>query len=63
VVEDQGGTYRTWVNGERVRSPRELVHGDRIRIGRGERIYQFASSDTDAETVPSVGAPSSADPG
>lgn len=62
VLEDLGSTNGTWVNGERVTSPRELAHGDRIRVGRGERIYQFASGDPDAETVPSVSAPSSAEP-
>jgi DNA-binding winged helix-turn-helix (wHTH) protein len=62
VLEDLGSTNGTWVNGDLVTSPRELAHGDRIRIGRGERIYQFASSDPDAETVPSV-ASSSVDSG
>jgi DNA-binding winged helix-turn-helix (wHTH) protein len=63
VIEDLGSTNGTWVNDERVRAVRELVHGDRIRIGRGERTYQFACGDPDAETVPSAAAPSAVDPG
>ncbi len=62
VLEDLGSTNGTWVNGDRLEAPRELVHGDRIRIGRGARVYQFASSDPDAETVPSVATTSSPDP-
>lgn len=61
VIEDLGSTNGTWVNGDRLKRPRELVHGDRIRIGRGTRVYQFAISDPDAETVPSVSAPSTGD--
>lgn len=62
VIEDLGSTNGTSVNGSRLDAPRALLHGDEIQIGRGARVYQFARSDTDAETVPSVAAPSSPDP-
>jgi pSer/pThr/pTyr-binding forkhead associated (FHA) protein len=35
-VEDLASTNGTWVNGRRVWGPQQLVHGDRLRIGKRE---------------------------
>lgn len=34
VVEDLESTNGTFVNGERIRSPREVLPGDQVRVGR-----------------------------
>lgn len=48
VIRDCGSRFGTFVNGEPVTTPRTLVHGDRIQLGRAagaEIVYLAAAED------------------
>ena len=44
LIEDRGSTNGTWVNGERVERAL-LGHGDVIRMGRHEFVYESEADD------------------
>ena len=44
VIEDLGSSNGTWVNGERVLSPRSLVAGDSVRFGSVKGLIESGSA-------------------
>jgi pSer/pThr/pTyr-binding forkhead associated (FHA) protein len=40
AITDLGSSNGTWVNGERIWSPRRLRHGDEIRVGQTRVIFR-----------------------
>jgi phosphoserine phosphatase RsbU/P len=51
VVRDRGSRYGTFVNGTQIAADHQLVHGDRIRFGRGSGAeVRFLLSDESADS-------------
>jgi len=46
VLEDLGSSNGTWVNGERIMSPRSLVSGDSVRFGSVKGVIESGSGAT-----------------
>ena len=57
-VEDLDSANGTLVNGEEIFSPRQLMDGDRIVIGKCKVVYRSDAP----EATPATGAPVAADP-
>jgi hypothetical protein len=55
TVEDAGSTNGTWVNGERVGTPRRLAPGDELRLGAVGVRFEAAAA---TAASPAPGAPS-----
>lgn len=59
VVEDLGSTNGTYVNGERVRSPKALHDGDELRLGSTRLVFRAVAGGADrpSGTAPLAEAP------
>lgn len=52
TLDDLGSHNGTFVNGERIASPRRLVHGDEIRIGPARLTLHLAAAQSATRTAP-----------